>query len=327
MKPALYPRVRGANRVSFDHVHGLRPLPPRARGKRHVYGLPCGGPASTPACAGQTRPVHPGANSLRLYPRVRGANPCGARTATCTWPLPPRARGKLRGSGQSGVAGSLYPRVRGANRICSPDVGLSAPLPPRARGKHPEALGVADDLASTPACAGQTSTACPTACWRPLYPRVRGANANRCLRVWRDQPLPPRARGKRRPPASPTLQVPLYPRVRGANAWDAAERAASEPLPPRARGKRWWCRGCRLPGASTPACAGQTLVDVLPVSLYSLYPRVRGANTWKAFTDPPLAPLPPRARGKREINLRQSGCKPSTPACAGQTITQNTCHK
>ena len=49
--------------------------------------------------------------------------------------------------------------------------------------------------------------------------------------------------------------------------------------------------------ASTPACAGLTFSALLVLTLLSLYPRVRGADTCPSPVVMRTAPLPPRARG------------------------------
>ena len=162
--------------MSFDHVHGLRPLPPRARGKRRSTTRVSRVLTSTPACAGQTHPFASPCGPSPLYPRVRGANFLRTAQYASSVPLPPRARGKLSGSwimwegaastpacaGQTAsrtflsFCRSLYPRVRGANYFADSNLQMAKPLPPRARGKQPQALVVESQNPSTPACAGQT---------------------------------------------------------------------------------------------------------------------------------------------------------------------------
>ena len=91
----LYPRICGANPIRLDFPGNKPPLPPHMRGKRGCRSC-CGGRmASTPAYAGQTRPVHPGEGSLRLYPRICGANLVPLLCVDVDEPLPPHMRGKL----------------------------------------------------------------------------------------------------------------------------------------------------------------------------------------------------------------------------------------
>ena len=202
-----------------------------------------------------------------------------------------RGRGRSRGGG-------LYPRVRGANLDGVLRGGGGEPLPPRARGKLSATMILFMTGTSTPACAGQTGSSDPSGCSGPLYPRVRGANSYLTDAEAYTEPLPPRARGKRRAecvhishvPSTPACagQTPrtrpagwpgrLYPRVRGANSSWMEALAAACPLPPRARGKRYERARACSGGASTPACAGQTCYIVVFHVKQCLYPRVRGAN-------------------------------------------------
>ena len=152
----LYPRICGANPIRLDFPGNKPPLPPHMRGKRGCRSC-CGGRmASTPAYAGQTRPVHPGEGSLRLYPRICGANLVPLLCVDVDEPLPPHMRGKQKHrhdhmcfeastpayAGQTpqedpgNTSASLYPRICGANRFSSRSSAISPPLPPHMRGKH-----------------------------------------------------------------------------------------------------------------------------------------------------------------------------------------------
>mgnify|MGYP000871829763 CR=1 FL=1 len=235
------------------------------------------------------------------------------------------------------------------------------PLPPRARGKllavdveegEPpstpacagQTLGLDGGVggyASTPACAGQTFEIDMLHARHPLYPRVRGANARVPQGPRSCAPLPPRARGKQVPldvgagevPSTPACagqtraddravpQVRLYPRVRGANTEAPSGPSRRRPLPPRARGKPMNVSMTPPESPSTPACAGQTSISGQAAQARYLYPRVRGANdVWQTYCDD-VAPLPPRARGKHGFTYLQVIEEPSTPACAGQTLS------
>ena len=152
----LYPRICGANPIRLDFPGNKPPLPPHMRGKRGCRSC-CGGRmASTPAYAGQTRPVHPGEGSLRLYPRICGANLVPLLCVDVDEPLPPHMRGKPPETSNASSAATstpayagqtqvcwpsvrsprLYPRICGANGDVGPTPGPSAPLPPHMRGKH-----------------------------------------------------------------------------------------------------------------------------------------------------------------------------------------------
>ena len=91
---ASTPAYAGQTLTEAGLIGSPFPLPPHMRGKRGCRSC-CGGRmASTPAYAGQTRPVHPGEGSLRLYPRICGANLVPLLCVDVDEPLPPHMRGK-----------------------------------------------------------------------------------------------------------------------------------------------------------------------------------------------------------------------------------------
>ena len=196
---------------------------------------------------------------------------------------------------------------------------LAAPLPPRARGKQVGRRVRGGRLASTPACAGQTRTVQVVDQDLSLYPRLRGANWRRVVTRRPLRPLPPPARGKHLLAAGLGLLGPstpacagqtrsgrescgpscLYPRLRGANEDDEVPVLLEAPLPPPARGKRAQPALALGLGPSTPACAGQTIIDHYFYNEIALYPRLRGANCGALGAAYAPRPLPPPARGKR----------------------------
>ena len=219
--------------MSFDHVHGLRPLPPRARGKRRSTTRVSRVLTSTPACAGQTHPFASPCGPSPLYPRVRGANFLRTAQYASSVPLPPRARGKLSGSwimwegaastpacaGQTAsrtflsFCRSLYPRVRGANPLRVGQGPPPGPLPARARGKRTRSPG-------HPASGD-------------LYPRVRGANYFADSNLQMAKPLPPRARGKQPQALVVESQNPSTPACAGQTLAKPHNTAGSYSRAPR----------------------------------------------------------------------------------------------
>ena len=200
---------------------------------------------------------------------------------------------------------------------------MGAPLPPRARGKLETFARPEDLVASTPACAGQTTATSRSRWSSSLYPRVRGANCHTDAMTSCHIPLPPRARGKPRLKTSPPICPPstpacagqttsstkrdrtgaLYPRVRGANCAWVSFLSAVAPLPPRARGKHLDDDSDPGAPASTPACAGQTAFVYSGARLFRLYPRVRGANARMSTMSSSACTLYPRVRGAN-VGLR-----------------------
>ena len=155
----------------------------------------------------------------------------------------------------------LYPRICGANGSPACTRPRARPLPPHMRGKP--------------------SWSAWDRCDACLYPRICGANVVVGEQPGVGRPLPPHMRGKlvcgdvggcdaASTPAyagqtscAPVTwwQVSLYPRICGANAFQGGYAGHTPPLPPHMRGKRSDQGVATMPFASTPAYAGQTLVE------------------------------------------------------------------
>ena len=74
------------------------------------------------------------------------------------------------------------------------------------------------DVASTPACAGQTRSSLTTRAWTALYPRVRGADDLLPLGTDPGLASTPACAGLTGTGAAPSPPSPLYPRMRGADS-------------------------------------------------------------------------------------------------------------
>ena len=77
--------------------------------------------------------------------------------------------------------------------------------------------------------------------------------------------------------------VSLYPRVRGADDGVVVLLVAGAPLPPQARGCRLERQRTVPDVASTPAYAGLTWPRGSGWASTTLYPRVRGADSWPGW--------------------------------------------
>ena len=212
----LYPRARGADRGRSRPRRAYEPLPPRTRGRRDGLVQDRLLATSTPAHAGPTADgPRPGARR-GLYPRARGADDGTQWMLRVNPPLPPRTRGRRpapcraealsastpahAGPTRPGVAHvtliSLYPRARGADRARLGMLCICRPLPPRTRGRLGRLFTTFYPPPSTPAHAGPTGGAARTGRRRHLYPRARGADADKPWVAPTDWPLPPRTRGR-----------------------------------------------------------------------------------------------------------------------------------
>ena len=166
-----------------------------------------------------------------------------------------------------------------------------------------------------------------------------GADDGRRARNQPEDGSPPRVRGRQRdggfyPPtlrftpacAGQTIQrAPLqrqrsvHPRVCGADALCPPLLALSGGSPPRVRGRRERRVHILLLARFTPACAGQTPDRKVYRCMYTVHPRVCGADVRLNWKEPSAFGSPPRVRGRLDIERLSDEIGRFTPACAGQT--------
>ena len=184
------------------------------------------------------------------------------------------------------------------------------------RGKRSGPRGAGRVPASTPAYAGQTGRQWCGGCGGGLYPRICGANPIRLDFPGNKPPLPPHMRGKRSPvplllgssASTPAYAgqthkvgagsgyIDLYPRICGANLQVAPSVAVINPLPPHMRGKHCGGGGGLAALPSTPAYAGQTLVE----------PR-NSAEAYSPITRFSFTASPPASSGTRHTPSKTTG--------------------
>ena len=111
----------------------------------------------------------------------------------------------------------------------------------------------------------------------------------------------------------------VHPRVCGGNSFCTMDRRSSRGTSPRVRGKLEpdlsgpdWPR-------YIPACAGETMVPSLGVSVARVHPRVCGGNVAIARMTSPQSGTSPRVRGKPHFCHRWQHPDRYIPACAGET--------
>ena len=167
---------------------------------------------------------------------MRGADKTGGLNGLPKLPSTPACAGLTRSWSRWPAARTLYPRMRGADLSMFKIGRIAGPLSPRARGCLGHHERPHCRLASTPACAGLTSSSQAYCRRDPLYPRVRGADKDSRNQAQKFLPLPPRARGchTRRQPA--TGVVPSTPACAGLPSPETCSSGDPTPLPPRARG-------------------------------------------------------------------------------------------
>ena len=212
-------------------------------------------------------------------------------------------------------------------------------LPPLARGIRARRREPRQRSGITPACAGNTSVACPTKNALKDHPRLRGEYhpaQNFILLGWGSPPL---ARGIHRQailslpnhgitPAcagnTPLIRLRAlwsgdHPRLRGEYQCCGITPNLSVGSPPLARGIQEKVINT-IPGFRiTPACAGNTAVFSSVSNDNRDHPRLRGEYQSKQTGSLSGGGSPPLARG---IPMTQAVCAHPiriTPACAGNT--------
>ena len=151
------------------------------------------------------------------------------------------------------------------------------------------------------------------------YPRVGGEKRPAEIDSVASLGSPPRGRGK----------APLYPgsgsapsdhpRVGGEKLYEQMEQGAGRGSPPRGRGKAKKPTMNRKPHRITPAWAGKSGFQAVPVLRQKDHPRVGGekGHTYKKRKS--RGGSPPRGRGKEQCHGTQRQLRGITPAWAGKS--------
>ena len=232
----------------------------------------------TPARAGKRLESRPDGRAARNYPRSRGEETRATRGSGHGRELPPLARGRgspaSRSVAPSGITparagkskqgrGTLalernYPRSRGEE---TPLITVSVAcreLPPLARGRVTLPMRPSKLAGITPARAGKSDNLPPAPSNARNYPRSRGEESYKSLKMRIRAELPPLARGRARP-------RPDQGRGRG--------------ITPARAGKRHCSNGGGAAGGNYPRSRGEE--------------RSPGRARWHCLELPPLA----RGRG------------------------------
>ena len=199
---------------------------------------------------------------------------------------------------QPGLAESspVHPRVRGERKLpCGvfrADVGSS----PRARGTLEAPSEACAHVRFIPACAGNAPLRPTPEPASTVHPRVRGERYHQEKQAPDESGSSPRARGtlgisrgiltrRRFIPAcagnayglaaTPALDA-VHPRVRGERYAVLVGPIRTIGSSPRARGTHRIDRLARLNRRFIPACAGNAIAVITPLSAATVHPRVRG---------------------------------------------------
>ena len=113
----------------------------------------------------------------------------------------------------------------------------------------------------------------------------------------------------------------VYPRPRGEYRQSASIREGVQGLPPPTRGIPQRVQPIQAAKGSTPAHAGNTALDRACLVVEQVYPRPRGEYLYRSVSISAIAGLPPPTRGIPRRLYRQLGGWRSTPAHAGNTLS------
>ena len=259
-------------------------------------------------------------------PRVRGEHMVTRPSGEHPTGSAPRARGthEIRSSNAPMRSRRISPACAGNTTQADLHAqGNAEPDQPRVRGEHSDLRPIAD---------------CQP---RADQPRVRGEHAASRISARLGNGSAPRARGTRRNharrhvcrrispacagntgPACPGVAAGAdQPRVRGEHEPPRPVALDGRGSAPRARGTRLrstcWQRRTRI----SPACAGNTLLAVLPMQRQPDQPRVRGEHSPPATLVTGCIGSAPRARGTRAWAKLLAPTRRISPACAGNTLS------
>ena len=112
-----------------------------------------------------------------------------------------------------------------------------------------------------------------------------------------------------------------YPRVRGEERLAGEWSTRSLEIPPRARGRAARTVDAGHHAGNTPACAGKSHMRRSSLMVFRKYPRVRGEECIPRKDSENIAEIPPRARGRADMNELECIDLGNTPACAGKSLS------
>ena len=166
-------------------------------------------------------------------------------------------------------------------------------------------------------CGGTASRLRPFTFIAGLPPRVRG-NPCDTNNDKSECGSTPACAGEPLPTRETPLSFQVYPRVCGGTVLSEALLEPQTGLPPRVRGNRENPLARPPFKGSTPACAGEPLVQNCICPCQTVYPRVCGGTPcWHNQRNPHYG-LPPRVRGNLHTTCPSIPSMRSTPACAGE---------
>ena len=250
-------------------------------------------------------------SAATLQPMDDGSSPHarGTHSASVAGPVPkrfiPACAGNAHQRSWIGRSSTVHPRMRG-ERVVNPlfpesDIGSS----PHARGTRRAARRPVAAGRFIPACAGNAG-AC--AWWRPpqpVHPRMRGERSQKELVNVEQVGSSPHARGTRHRAQRRNFQRRFIPACAGNATGSVPRFRTATGSSPHARGTRSANHECGIERRFIPACAGNAGLQVNPIAIPTVHPRMRGERGVTTASAPRTVGSSPHARG---THIRRRQC-------------------
>ena len=146
---------------------------------------------------------------------------------------------------------------------------------------------------------GCVSVASASPSGSPPHARGRPRHVRRLRNLQR---ITPACAGKTLPSRSRRQRRPDHPRMRGEDRTETASRTASRGSPPHARGRPSTSTSQTLSSRITPACAGKTMMCVMPCLVSRDHPRMRGEDSEDHAKAPVGGGITPACAGKTAVS-------------------------
>ena len=253
-----------------------------------------------PACAGNSRSLHPRTRHRAVHPRVCGEQETTGAGAGLEGGSSPRVRGTGRPETACFQSHRFIPACAG-NSASSNCAGVSVAVHPRVCGEQP------DWSCHLRVCSGSS-------------PRVRGT-AVRCIHEHAIGRFIPACAGNRSITGMIVIMFPVHPRVCGEQVIDGDGTFVVGGSSPRVRGTEPLSNKGYSGIRFIPACAGNSGGGQPTAVHAAVHPRVCGEQWMKDALRSGTTGSSPRVRGTGAPPLQSVPCRRFIPACAGNRST------
>ena len=278
------PHARGTHRIKKSTVDAWRFIPA------------CAGNAARPGGLHGKVPVHPRMRGERLLLKVGGVERHGSS---------PHARGTRRAARRPVAAGRFIPACAGNAGACAwwrpPQ-----PVHPRMRGERsPSEFPLSHRYGSSPHARGTRFSQGKQQVARAVHPRMRGERSQKELVNVEQVGSSPHARGTRHRAQRRNFQRRFIPACAGNATGSVPRFRTATGSSPHARGTRSANHECGIERRFIPACAGNAGLQVNPIAIPTVHPRMRGERGVTTASAPRTVGSSPHARG---THIRRRQC-------------------